>query len=64
MGLGLWLSLIAALTLLAGLLLVAWGVERWLSSLLGPVFSLLLAGGLLLLLAAALGLWVRSLIRR
>jgi hypothetical protein len=64
LGLGLWLSLIAALTLLAGLLLVAWGVERWLSSLLGPVFSLLLAGGLLLLLAAALGLWVRSLIRR
>jgi hypothetical protein len=63
LGLGLWLSLIAALTLLAGLLLVAWGVERWLSTLLGPVFSLLLAGGLLLLLAGALGLWVRSLIR-
>ncbi|MEJ2629786.1 MAG: hypothetical protein P8011_06500 [Acidihalobacter sp.] len=63
MGLGLWLSLIAALALLAGLLLVAWGVERWLSTLLGPVFSLLLAGGLLLLLAGALGLWVRSLIR-
>ncbi|MEJ2654976.1 MAG: hypothetical protein P8Z69_06665 [Acidihalobacter sp.] len=49
--------------MLAGLLLVAWGVERWLSTLLGPVFSLLLAGGLLLLLAGALGLWVRSLIR-
>ncbi|WP_455384160.1 hypothetical protein [Acidihalobacter prosperus] len=42
---------------------MAWGVERWLSAVLGPVFSLLLAGGLLLLVAGALGLWVRSLIR-
>ncbi len=63
MGLGLWLSLIAALTLLAGLLVVAWGVERWLSSLLGPISSLFLVGGLLLLVATGLALWVRRLIR-
>jgi high-affinity Fe2+/Pb2+ permease len=56
--------LIAALTLLAGLLVVAWGVERWLSSLLGPISSLFLVGGLLLLVATGLALWVRRLIRR
>lgn len=63
LGLGLFLSLTAAMTLLAGLLLVAWGIERWLAMLLGPVFSLLLVGGLLLLIAGTLGLWVRRLIR-
>lgn len=63
MGLGLWLSLIAALALLVGLVLVVWGVERWLDEMLGPVFSLLLSGGIMLLLAAGLGLWVRRLIR-
>lgn len=42
---------------------MAWGVERWLSALLGPILSLFLAGALLVLIAGALALWIRRLIR-
>lgn len=63
LGVALWLSLIAACLLLAGLLLIAWGFERWLSELLGPVASLLVTGGILLLFAGGLGWIAKSRIR-
>ncbi|OBS10943.1 hypothetical protein [Acidihalobacter prosperus] len=59
LGVALWLALVAAGLLLAGLLLLAWGFERWLSAHLGPVASLLLTGGTLLLSAGGIG-WLAS----
>lgn len=61
LALGFWIGLLAVLTLLVGMLLVAWGVERWLSTLLGPIWGPMAVGGLLMLTAAGLGLWVRRL---
>ncbi|APZ42481.1 hypothetical protein [Acidihalobacter ferrooxydans] len=63
LGLGLWLGGVAASALLVGLLLIIWGIERWISDVLGPVLSLLIAGGILLFIAAGLALWVRRLMR-
>lgn len=59
LGVALWLSLVAACLLLAGLLLLAWGFERWLTAYLGPVAALLLTGSVLLLSAGGIG-WLAN----
>lgn len=55
----LFLSGVAACLLLLGLLLIAWGFERWLSDHIGTVAALLLTGGILLLMSGGIG-WMAS----
>lgn len=62
LGFGLLLSVAAVLSLIIGFFLLAWGMERWLSDLIGPVLSLVSMGASFLLLAGGLGIWIRRLI--
>ncbi|WP_455380387.1 hypothetical protein [Acidihalobacter prosperus] len=59
LGVGLWLALVAACLLLAGLLVLAWGIERLLFEYLGPIPSLLLTGAGLVIIAGGVG-WVAA----